>query len=52
MYGETVTTSNPPIKISVDLPISADGSYGENNALIFPLGQDGELWDGEAWTTI
>ena len=46
-----MTTSNPPIKISIDLPTPEDGSDGDYYALLYPLGQDGELWDGEVWTT-
>ena len=45
-----MTTSNPPIKISIDLPTPEDGSDGDYYALLYPLGQDGELWDGEVWT--
>ena len=44
-----MTTGNPPIKISIDLP-TPDGSDGDYYALLYPLGQDGELWDGEVWT--
>ena len=45
-----MTTSNPPIKISIDLPTPEDGSNGDYYALLYPLGQDGELWNGEVWT--
>ena len=46
-----MTTSNPPIKISIDLPTREDGSDGDYYALLYPLGKDGELWDGEVWQT-
>lgn len=45
-----MTTSNPPMKISVDLPTSEDGSDGDYYALLYPLGRDGELWDGDVWS--
>ena len=47
----SMTTSNPPIKISIDLLTLEDGSDGDYYALLYPLGQDGELWDREVWTT-
>ena len=45
----SMTINNPPINISMDLPRSQDGSDGDYYALLYPLGQDGELWDGEVW---
>lgn len=45
----SMTTSNPPFNITIDLPRPEDGSDGDYYALLYPLGQDGELWDGEVW---
>lgn len=45
----SMTTSNPPINISIDLPRPQDGSDGDYYALLYPLGQNGELWDGDVW---
>ena len=45
----SMTTSNPPMNISIDVPRAEDGSDGDYYALLYPLGRDGELWDGEVW---
>ncbi len=45
-----MSTDNPPMTISVDLPKPDMGSDGDYYALLYPLGQDGELWDGEVWS--
>ena len=45
----SMTTANPPMKISVSVPTREEGSDGDYYALLYPLGQDGQLWDGEVW---
>lgn len=46
----SMTTSNPPMNISIDLPRAEDGTDGDYYALLYPLGQNGKAWDGEVWT--
>ena len=45
----SLTTSNPPINISIDLPRQGDGSDGDYYALLYPLGKGGKLWEGDVW---
>ena len=37
------------LNISIDLPKPEVGEDGDYYALLYPLAQDGEMWDGEVW---
>ena len=42
-----LTTSNPPMTTSIDLPGTGHGEDGDYYALLYPLAWEGEVWSAE-----